>query len=68
MSSLNVLEARGLGKRYGDNWALSNCTFGLPSGRVVGLAGPNGAGQDDAVPSGGGRARAERGRDRRLRA
>jgi hypothetical protein len=42
---LNVLEARGLGKRYGDQWALRDCTLALPAGRVVGLVGPNGAGK-----------------------
>ena len=45
MIGLNVLEARGLGKRYGDHWALRECTLALPAGRVVGLVGPNGAGK-----------------------
>jgi ABC-2 type transport system ATP-binding protein len=45
MTALNVIEARGLGKRYGDQWALRDCTLALPSGRVVGLVGPNGAGK-----------------------
>jgi ABC-2 type transport system ATP-binding protein len=40
-----VLEARGLGKKYGRTWALSDCTLEVPSGRVVGLVGPNGAGK-----------------------
>jgi ABC-2 type transport system ATP-binding protein len=40
-----VLEARGLGKRYGRRWALSECTLEIPSGHVVGLVGPNGAGK-----------------------
>src|SRR5437016_5139344 len=40
-----VLEAHGLGKRYGRRWALSDCTLAIPSGRVVGLVGPNGAGK-----------------------
>jgi ABC-2 type transport system ATP-binding protein len=40
-----VLEARGLGKRYGRRWALRDCTLSVPSGRVVGLVGPNGAGK-----------------------
>jgi ABC-2 type transport system ATP-binding protein len=40
-----ALEARGLGKRYGRRWALSDCTLDVPAGRVVGLVGPNGAGK-----------------------
>ena len=40
-----VLEAEGLGKRYGRRWALSDCTLSVPSGHVVGLVGPNGAGK-----------------------
>lgn len=40
-----VLEANGLGKRYGRRWALSDCTLAIPAGRVVGLVGPNGAGK-----------------------
>jgi ABC-2 type transport system ATP-binding protein len=40
-----VLEAVGLGKRFGRRWALRDCTLSLPPGRVVGLVGPNGAGK-----------------------
>ena len=40
-----VVEARGLGKRYGRRWALTDCTLAIPPGRVVGLVGPNGAGK-----------------------
>jgi ABC-2 type transport system ATP-binding protein len=40
-----VLEARGLGKRYGRRWALADCDLTIPAGRVVGLVGPNGAGK-----------------------
>lgn len=40
-----VLEAKGLGKRYGTKWALTECTLAIPSGKVVGLVGPNGAGK-----------------------
>jgi ABC-2 type transport system ATP-binding protein len=40
-----VIEAQGLGKRYGQRWALSDCTLAIPAGRVVGLVGPNGAGK-----------------------
>ncbi len=40
-----VLEARGLGKRYGRRQALADCTLSIPAGRVAGLVGPNGAGK-----------------------
>jgi len=40
-----VLQAHGLGKKYGRRWALSDCTLDVPAGRVVGLVGPNGAGK-----------------------
>jgi ABC-2 type transport system ATP-binding protein len=40
-----VVEATGLGKRYGRRWALEDCTLAIPAGRVVGLVGPNGAGK-----------------------
>jgi ABC-2 type transport system ATP-binding protein len=40
-----ILEATGLGKRYGRRWALRDCTLAIPAGRVVGLVGPNGAGK-----------------------
>ena len=40
-----VIDAAGLGKRYGRKWALTECTLEIPSGHVVGLVGPNGAGK-----------------------
>jgi ABC-2 type transport system ATP-binding protein len=40
-----VIDANGLGKRYGRKWALTDCTLEIPSGHVVGLVGPNGAGK-----------------------
>jgi ABC-2 type transport system ATP-binding protein len=42
---MNVLEASGLGKRYGSTWALSECTLSIPAGHVTALIGPNGAGK-----------------------
>ncbi len=39
------LEATGLGKRYGRNWGLQDCSFRLPQGRIAALLGPNGAGK-----------------------
>jgi ABC-2 type transport system ATP-binding protein len=42
---MNVVEAVGLGKRYGRAWALRECTLEIPAGRVTALVGPNGAGK-----------------------
>src|SRR5215471_13994806 len=42
---MNVVEASGLGKRYGSTWALRNCSLAIPAGHVVALVGPNGAGK-----------------------
>ncbi len=42
---MNVVEASGLGKRYGRTWALRDCTLEIPAGRVAALVGPNGAGK-----------------------
>jgi ABC-2 type transport system ATP-binding protein len=58
---MNVVEAQGLGKRYGSSWALRECSLAIPAGHVVGLIGPNGAGKTTllnlvvglAVPSAG---------------
>ncbi|SHN35131.1 ABC transporter ATP-binding protein [Cryptosporangium aurantiacum] len=45
MTSTPVLEADGLGKRYGRRTALADCDLHVPPGRIVGLVGPNGAGK-----------------------
>jgi ABC-2 type transport system ATP-binding protein len=42
---MNVVEASGLGKRYGGTWALRECTVAIPAGHVAALVGPNGAGK-----------------------
>jgi len=42
---MNIIETAGLGKRYRRNWALRDCTLGIPGGHVVALVGPNGAGK-----------------------
>jgi ABC-type branched-subunit amino acid transport system ATPase component len=44
-SNINVLEASGLGKRYGSTWALRDCALAIPAGHVAALVGPNGAGK-----------------------
>ena len=59
--SMNVIEASGLGKRYGGTWALRECSLAVPAGHVAALVGPNGAGKTTllnlavglAAPSGG---------------
>jgi ABC-2 type transport system ATP-binding protein len=43
--TVNVVEASGLGKRYGGTWALRECTLAVPAGHVAALVGPNGAGK-----------------------
>ncbi|MFE2105995.1 ABC transporter ATP-binding protein [Kitasatospora sp. NPDC059463] len=41
-----AVEAVGLGKRYrGDRWALRDCHFTVPAGRICGVVGANGAGK-----------------------
>jgi len=42
---MNLIEASGLGKRYGGTWALRECALAIPAGHVAALAGPNGAGK-----------------------
>ena len=39
------LHTMDLGKRYGRQWALRDCSLTLPPGRVAALVGPNGAGK-----------------------
>ena len=59
---MNVIEASGLGKRYGGTWALRECSLAIPAGHVAALVGPNGAGKTTllnlavglAAPSAGG--------------
>jgi ABC-2 type transport system ATP-binding protein len=42
---MNAIQTNGLGKRYGNAWALRECTLAIPTGHVVALVGPNGAGK-----------------------
>ncbi|MER5863143.1 ABC transporter ATP-binding protein [Kitasatospora sp. NPDC002040] len=47
-----ALEAVGLGRRYRGGWALRNCDFSLPAGRICGVVGPNGAGKSTLLALG----------------
>ncbi len=40
-----ALETQALGRRYGSQWALRDCTLEVPRGSVTALVGPNGAGK-----------------------
>jgi ABC-2 type transport system ATP-binding protein len=43
------VEARGLGKRYGEVWALREVDLVVPAGTILGLLGHNGAGKTTAL-------------------
>ena len=40
-----AVEVEGLGHRYGDRRALSDASFSVSRGEIVGLLGPNGSGK-----------------------
>ncbi|MFI1797908.1 ATP-binding cassette domain-containing protein [Streptomyces sp. NPDC020379] len=40
-----ALRATRLGRRFRSGWALRDCDFALPAGRITALVGPNGAGK-----------------------
>ena len=45
----NVIEARGLSKRYATATAVDNVTFDVAAGEIFGLLGPNGAGKTTTI-------------------
>ncbi len=45
LSQTPIVSARGLRKAYGSKLALDNVDFDIPTGRIVGLIGPNGSGK-----------------------
>ena len=46
---MNVLEAKGLEKSFGDLKAVNGATFHIAPGETYGLLGPNGAGKTTAI-------------------
>jgi ABC-2 type transport system ATP-binding protein len=40
-----AVDVTGAGRRYGDFWALRDCTLALPAGSITAVVGPNGAGK-----------------------
>lgn len=49
MSAAPVLETRGLGRRFGGLQAVSDVSFSVPAGQVLGVIGPNGAGKSTFI-------------------
>jgi branched-chain amino acid transport system ATP-binding protein len=49
VSAVPVLETRGLGRRFGGLQAVSDVSFSVPAGQVLGVIGPNGAGKSTFI-------------------
>ncbi len=49
MSAVPVLETRGLGRNFGGLRAVSDVSFSVPEGQVLGVIGPNGAGKSTFI-------------------
>jgi ABC-2 type transport system ATP-binding protein len=49
MHTPHAVVAEGLGKRYGEQWALRDFDLAVPTGSVLGLLGHNGAGKTTAI-------------------
>src|SRR5262244_2227477 len=48
-TSISGVTAVGLGKRFGDLWALRDVDLDVPAGTVLGLLGHNGAGKTTTI-------------------
>jgi branched-chain amino acid transport system ATP-binding protein len=49
MSAVPVLETQGLGRNFGGLRAVSDVSFSVPQGQVLGVIGPNGAGKSTFI-------------------
>jgi branched-chain amino acid transport system ATP-binding protein len=49
VTTASVLETRGLGRRFGGLQAVSDVSFSVPKGQVLGVIGPNGAGKSTFI-------------------
>jgi ABC-2 type transport system ATP-binding protein len=58
---MSVIDARNLYKRYGDNVAVADVSFGVDAGEIFGIVGPNGAGKTTTVECIGGLRRPDSG-------
>ncbi|MDA3822470.1 MAG: ATP-binding cassette domain-containing protein, partial [Bacteroidales bacterium] len=43
------ISVNNISKRFGEQWAVDNVTFSIPSGEIVGFIGPNGAGKSTTM-------------------
>ena len=46
---MNIIECRGIVKRFGDYTALNSVSFEIPQAKIFGLLGPNGAGKTTLI-------------------
>lgn len=47
--SMNILECKGLGKKFGNKEALKNVDLNFKRGQIIGLLGPNGSGKTTLI-------------------